>query len=62
MVGNSQSEFIVKIHTFIPRNLFLGIPRKILGIPWNSKSHFAREMQGAYKMCTVMNTVIPVCD
>ena len=27
MVGNSQSEFTVKIHTFIPRN---------------SKSHFAR--------------------
>ena len=29
MVGNSQSEFTVKIHTFIPRN---------------SKSHFARDM------------------
>ena len=34
MVGNSQSKFTVKIHTFIPR--------KILGIPRNSKSHFAR--------------------
>ena len=28
MVGNSQSEFIVKVHTFIPKNSleFLGIP------------------------------------
>ena len=31
MVGNSQSEFTVKIHTFIPRN---------------SKSHFARVSMG----------------
>ena len=36
MFGNSQSEFTVKIHTFIPRNSSEKIPR-------NSKSHFARE-------------------
>ena len=31
MVGNSQSEFIVKVHTFIPKNSleFLGIPKSI---------------------------------
>ena len=28
MVGNSQSEFTVKIHTFIPRNSQEKIPRK----------------------------------
>ena len=37
MVGNSHSEYIVKVHTFIPKNSL-----EFLGIPRNSKIHFAR--------------------
>ena len=35
-------------------NLFVSFP--------NSHNYCCQQMQGAYKMCTVMNTVIPVCD
>ena len=37
MVGNSQSEFTVKIHTFIPRNSKSHFARAGLKVPTNGK-------------------------